>query len=346
MRIAIVVGARPQLIKASPLVTAAERAGHDVEVLHAGQHVDPLMSGRFFAELGLNTPVVTLSIDDPPGAARTDAMQGGLRRELERRGFDHVVVIGDTDATLAGARAAHEATLPLAHVEAGVRSSESDLPEERNRIEVDRIADLLLAPNERAVEQLREESVPGATVVTGDVLRDALDLVPEDLGSEDTATGGSVLLTVHRAANTDDRSRLADIIAAMGTVQGPVFFPVHPRTAGAISAAGISMPDAIERVDPLGYADLVGLERRARVIVTDSGGIQKEAYWLGVPCVTLRERTEWMETVELGWNRLVGADPGAIVDAVRTAVRPSEHPDLYGDGHAATRCIEALERSS
>jgi UDP-GlcNAc3NAcA epimerase len=255
-----------------------------------------------------------------------------------------VLVYGDTNSTLAGAEAAVAAGLPVAHVEAGLRSGDLSMPEERNRITVDRLADLLLAPDERSAATLRSERVPGRIEVVGDVMADAcFRLAPvarersRILELLDVSRGSYVVATIHREANVQPE-RLARIVDGLGRIADRIVFPAHPRTRSRLS----EVPSNVRVVDPLGYLDMAALCSQARVIVTDSGGLQKEAYWYGVPCVTARPSTEWVDTVEVGANVLVDADPEALAAAVAVARMPEERPPLYGDGHASERVAAAL----
>ncbi len=342
MRVLSVVGNRPQFVKSAPLSVALRAASVEEIVVHTGQHYDPELSQVFFEELGLAEPV-NLDLR----TADVDQMRARLEERIDATRPDGVLVFGDTNSTLAGARAAVARAAPVAHVEAGLRSGDLSMPEEHNRIEVDRIADLLLCPDERSAETLRQESVPGRIEVVGDVMYDAcLELAPrarerstalEDLGLE---PGRYVLATIHREANVRPE-RLARILDGLSRLDEPVLFPAHPRTAATIRSEGLSLGHVrISR--PLSYLDFAALASQARVIVTDSGGIQKEAYWYGVPCVTARPSTEWVDTVELGANVLVDDDPDRLVEAVRTAHIPAERPQLYGDGHASERVAAAL----
>ena len=304
-------------------------------MLHTGQHYDPELSQVFFEELGLEEPRYAL------GSAnrRHRGDERGDRRRCSEERPDWVLVYGDTNSTLAGALAAWSAGIPLAHVEAGLRSGDLSMPEERNRIETDRLAQLLLCPDERSRAQLAAEGVPGRAEVVGDVMADAcFALTPvarershalEELGLE---PGGYLLLTIHREANTPANRVSARIAEGIGTLEEPVVFPVHPRTRAALDAGGLELGPHVLQQPPLGYLDLTALASQARVILTDSGGLQKEAYWHGVPCVTLRPSTEWVDTVEAGANVLVDDDPDRLVKAVAEARMPDERPQLYGDG--------------
>ena len=338
------VGNRPQFIKAAPTSVALRERGLDEVVLHTGQHYDPELSQVFFEELGLEEPRYALDLRSADTEEMRVAIAGPLRDEQP----DWVLVYGDTNSTLAGALAAADAGVPLAHVEAGLRSGDLSMPEERNRIETDRLAQLLLTPDERSREQLASEGVPGRAEVVGDVMADACyRLAPvarersralQDLGLE---PGGYLLLTLHREANTR-QPRLGRIAEGIRRIEEAIVFPVHPRTRAALDAEGIDLGPRVLRRPPLGYLDLSALASQARVVLTDSGGLQKEAYWHGVPCVTLRPSTEWVDTVEAGGNVLVDDDPERLLAAVASARMPAEPPQLYGDGRAAARIAEAL----
>ena len=344
MKVFSVVGNRPQFIKAAPTSVALRERGIDEVVLHTGQHYDPELSQVFFEELGLAEPRYALDLR----TADTEAMRAAIAAPLAEERPDWVLVYGDTNSTLAGALAAVDAGVPVAHVEAGLRSGDLSMPEERNRIETDRLAQLLLTPDERSREQLSAEGVPGRAEVVGDVMADAaFSLTPvarersrvlEELGVE---PGGYLLLTIHREANTSPE-RLGRIVEGVNRLEEPLVFPMHPRTREALDLAGLELGPHVVVRPPLGYLDLTALASQARVILTDSGGLQKEAYWHGVPCVTLRPSTEWVDTVEAGANVLVDDDPDRLVKAVAEARMPLERPQLYGDGHAAARIAEAL----
>jgi UDP-GlcNAc3NAcA epimerase len=344
MKVFSVVGNRPQFIKAAPTSAALRERGINEVVLHTGQHYDRELSQVFFEELGLEEPQYALGLR----TADTEAMKEALLPALLDERPDWVLVYGDTNSTLAGALAASEHDISLAHVEAGLRSGDLSMPEERNRIETDRLAQLLLCPDERSREQLAAEGVPGRAEVVGDVMADAcFKLTPvarkrshalEELGLE---PGRYLLLTLHREANAR-QPRLGRIAEGVNSLEEPVVFPVHPRTRAALDAEGIELGSHVLQQPPLGYLDLTALAAKARVILTDSGGLQKEAYWHGVPCLTLRPSTEWVDTVEAGANVLVDDDPERLVKAVSAARMPDERPQLYGDGGAAARIADAL----
>ncbi len=337
------VGNRPQFVKSAPLSIALRDAAIEEAVLHTGQHYDRELSDVFFEELGLPEPAYRLDLH----TADPDAMRPRIREALERERPDWVLVYGDTNSTLAGALAARDAEAPLAHVEAGLRSGDLSMPEERNRIAVDRIASLLLCPDERSSETLAAEGVQGRREVVGDVMYDAcLTLAPiarersSALDRFNVEPGRFLLATVHREANIRPE-RLARIVAGLNRLREPIVFPTHPRTRAVISGLG----SHVQLTEPLGYLDLAALAQQARVILTDSGGLQKEAYWYGVPCVTLRPSTEWIDTVEIGANVLVDDDPDSIEAAVANASIPEERPQLYGDGRASERIATALASS-
>ena len=347
MRVLSVVGNRPQFVKSAPLSVALRGRGIDEVLLHTGQHYDPELSAVFFEELGLPEPDVRLDLHTAEVAAMTAAILEAVRAAKP----DAVLVFGDTNSTLAGARAAVEAGAPVAHVEAGLRSGDLEMPEERNRIEVDRLSNVLFAPDERSRETLVAEGVEGRVEVVGDVMADAtMQFAPiarrrsRLLSELELTPGRYVVATVHREANTRPE-RLARIVDGLNGLTEPVVFPVHPRTSAALERDGLTLHENVLQLAPLGYLDFAALAAQARVIVTDSGGLQKEAYWYGVPCVTARPSTEWVDTVEVGANRLVDDDPDAIAGAIAEARMPDERPVLYGDGRASER-VAAILRDS
>lgn len=339
MRVLTIVGNRPQFIKSAPLSTALRDAGIDEAVLHTGQHYDRELSQVFYDELGLTEPRYQLGLRSSDPAA----MLPGIRGAVEAEHPDWVLVYGDTNSTLAGAQAAD--AVAVAHVEAGLRSFDESMPEERNRVAVDRLAALLLCPDERSASQLASEGVGGVREVVGDVMADAHRLfapiaarrsrILEEVG---VAPGQYLLVTLHREANVTPE-RLARISAGLDRLEEPIVFPIHPRTRAALAAQGAHR---FQPRDPVGYLDFSVLAANARVIVTDSGGVQKEAYWHHVPCVTMRANTEWVDTIEVGANVLVDDDPDALVASVASARFPAQAPPLYGDGHASERIAAAL----
>jgi UDP-GlcNAc3NAcA epimerase len=313
----------------------------DEVVVHTGQHYDRELSQVFFDELELPPPDHTLDLQ----TADVARMEPAIAEVVAAEQPDWVLVYGDTNSTLAGARAAGDTR--LAHVEAGMRSGDLTMPEEHNRIEVDRLAALLLCPDERSAQTLRDEGVEGRVEVVGDVMADAnLKLAPlarersPILAVLEVEPGEYAVATVHREANVRPE-RLARIFEGLGRIDGPVIFPAHPRTA-KVATGRCQPPDNVRLIQPLGYLDFAALASQARVILTDSGGLQKEAYWYGVPCVTMRPSTEWQDTVEVGANVLVDDDPDAIAAAAANAAMPEDRPQLYGDGHAADRIADLL----
>jgi UDP-GlcNAc3NAcA epimerase len=348
MRILSVVGNRPQFIKSAPLSLALRERGAEEIVLHTGQHYDPELSAVFFEELGLDAPAYRLEAGSGSHAEQLARMLPGIERAALDQRPDWVIVFGDTNSTLAGAVAAAKSGFAVGHVEAGLRSFDLAMPEELNRMLVDRLSSLLFCPSEIAVSNLQREGIVDGVRVVGDVMLDAnLRLAPiarersRALAEAGVEPGGYLLATVHREANVRDPV-LGRLVQALNALEDPVVFPQHPRTAAAIEAQGHALRGHVHARPPVGYLDFAALASQARVILTDSGGVQKEAYWYGVPCVTLRENTEWVETVELGWNRLAGTDPDQIVAAANEAKRPEEHPPLYGDGRAADLIADLL----
>jgi UDP-GlcNAc3NAcA epimerase len=346
VKVLSVVGNRPQFIKSAPLSVALRQAGIDEVVVHTGQHYDRQLSQVFFDELGLQEPDYRLEAHSADPAT----MRPGLLDALERERPEWTLVFGDTNSTLAGAHAAAEAGSPVAHIEAGLRSGDWSMPEERNRVEVDRLAALLFCPDEHSRATLETEGVAGRIEVVGDVMADAsMQLAPVARRRSDVLDrfalelGAYVVATIHREANVQP-FRLVRILDGLSRIADPVLFPAHPRTKQAIGANGLSVAPHVRLIEPLGYIDLAALASQARVIVTDSGGLQKEAYWYGVPCVTVRPSTEWIDTVTAGANELVDDDPERLEAAVATAAMPNDRPELYGDGKASVRIAEAIVR--
>ncbi|MGH3024780.1 MAG: non-hydrolyzing UDP-N-acetylglucosamine 2-epimerase [Gaiellaceae bacterium] len=347
MRILSVVGNRPQFVKSAPISLALREQGVNEAVLHTGQHYDPELSAVFFEELELAPPSYRLEAGSGTHAEQLARMLPGIEAAALEEQPRAVLVYGDTNSTLAGALAAAKLRIPIAHVEAGLRSFDRTMPEEVNRVLVDRVSALLFCPAEVAVANLAAEGIEEGVHVVGDVMYDAnVRLAPlarersDALRAAGVEPGRYLLLTLHREANVA-REPLTNLARALAELGEEVVFPAHPRTQAALREHGIDLGNT-HVLPPLGYLDFAALASQARVILTDSGGVQKEAYWYGVPCVTLRTTTEWVETVEAGWNRLVGTDPSAIVTAVREAAPRAERPHLYGDGRAAERIAELL----
>ena len=340
MRVLSVVGNRPQFVKSAPLSVALRDAGIEEVVVHTGQHWDDGLSQVFFEELGLPEPAYRLDLR----TADVDTLTAPIREVVVAERPDTVLVLGDTNSTLAGARAASADGVRVAHVEAGLRSGDLSMPEERARIEVDRAAALLLCPDGRSVETLAAEGVAGRALVVGDVMADAsLRFAPiaRRRIPPPHERGTYVVATVHREANVRP-DRLRRIVDGLSRLDEPVVFPAHPRTASVLRDEVIELGPSVELREPLGYLELASAASQARVIATDSGGLQKEAYWYRVPCVTMRPSTEWVDTVEQGANVLVDDDPDAIEAAVRAAAYPENARPLYGDGRAAERVAAAL----
>jgi UDP-N-acetylglucosamine 2-epimerase (non-hydrolysing)/UDP-GlcNAc3NAcA epimerase len=352
VKILTIVGNRPQFIKAAA-VSGPLRERHEEILVHTGQHYDDSLSHVFFSELGLARPDRELGIGGGTNTSQTARMLSALEPLLDELSPDAALVYGDTNSTLAGALAAAQARVPVVHVEAGMRSFDRTMPEELNRVMSDHLAALLLCPSQTAATNLRNESVDGRVEVVGDVMVDvALRWAPaarDDLASPaayDVEPGAYLLLTVHRAGNVDDPARLGMLVKLIRTLPVPIIFPLHPRTSVRLQDAGLleqlEAIDGLRLTEPLGYVEFSSLVHHARAVVTDSGGVQKEAYLAGVPCVTLRVSTEWVETVEAGWNTVVDLDPPLALAALdRTP--PATRPPLYGDGHAAQRCVEAID---
>jgi UDP-N-acetylglucosamine 2-epimerase len=349
MKIVSVVGARPQFVKAAAM-SRTIRARHEEVLVHTGQHYDYMMSGVFFDGLDLPAPDVNLGVGSGPHGAQTARMLEGIEAVLTAHRPDWLLVYGDTNSTLAGALAAAKLSIPIAHVEAGLRSFDRAMPEELNRVVTDHLSTLLLCPSETAVGNLAAEGITRNVHVVGDVMLDVLREVqgkataraPELLSRLGVTEKGYLVLTVHRSANTDGAAPLEDILKALAALDKPVVFPVHPRTRRIMAEVTGPPPRNVRLIDPLSYVDMLSLVGSARLVLTDSGGLQKEAYWLGVPCLTLRDETEWVETVKAGWNTLVGAEPARIVEAARSIEPPAVRPPLYGDGRAAAQCVDLL----
>ena len=360
MEILSVVGARPQFIKAAPVSRALRGAGHHEYMVHTGQHYDYQMSDIFFDELAIRPPALNLQAGSASHARQTAQMLVGIEEAILEQRPDWVLVYGDTNSTLAGALAAAKLGVPLAHVEAGLRSFNRTMPEEHNRVLTDHCADLLFCPTQTAVDLLAREGITQGVHLVGDTMVDAVRESAALAAARSTVLqqlqlepGGYLLATIHRPYNTDVPATLEAIAAAFGRLEETVVFAVHPRTRARLESLGLGQRLAaaanVRLIDPVGYLDMILLEQNARLILTDSGGIQKEAYIFATPCLTLRPETEWVETVAAGWNKLVYA-PGAeladaLVGAVRDTVWPqTAPPPVFGDGAASGRIVELLAR--
>jgi UDP-GlcNAc3NAcA epimerase len=353
MRVLTVVGARPQFVKAAP-VSRALRVDHTETLVHTGQHYDDAMSAAFFRDLQIPAPDVNLEVGSGSHAEMTAEMLRRLEPVMTSVEPDGVLVYGDTNSTLAAALAAAKVVSDgrrpwLAHVEAGLRSFNPLMPEERNRIVADHLADLSLAPTPTAMGHLAREGLADRAELVGDVMVDAHRWASQRAEDRLPAVAGEhpgyVLVTLHRAENVDRAERLAAWMHELA-VERPVILPLHPRTRQSMKRAGIRAPSNVNVIDPVGYLAMVALEGHAHAIATDSGGVQKEAYLSGVPCITLRNETEWTETVEAGWNRVVGDEPGGLATALADSAfmdRTRPRPELFGDGRTAARIVSALE---
>jgi UDP-N-acetylglucosamine 2-epimerase len=348
VRIVTIIGNRPQFVKAAA-VSRLLRERHDELIVHTGQHYDDELSRVFFEELGIPAPDRELGAGSGTNTEQTARILGALEPVLADLRPGLVLVYGDTNSTLAGALAAAQAGIPVGHVESGMRSFDRSMPEELNRVLTDHASDLLLCSTQTAIDNLAREGVRGETHLVGDVMADVSvafreiaaerSTIAADLGVE---PGAYLVVTAHRAGNVDDPARLERLVELIAALPRPVVFPLHPRTRTRLEAAGLlERLEGLTVVAPLGYLDFLELARHARAILTDSGGVQKEAYLLGVPCVTLRDTTEWVETVEVGWNVLVDLDPEAALAALKRTP-PAERPELYGGGRAAERVRDAV----
>jgi UDP-GlcNAc3NAcA epimerase len=350
MKIVTIIGARPQFIKAA-VISRALREDPSVKeiLLHTGQHYDANMSDIFFSQLDIPEPMYNLEVGSGSHAVQTGLMLRGAEEILLKEKPDWTLVYGDTNSTLAGALASVKLKIPVVHVEAGLRSFNRDMPEEINRIVTDRVSDLLFAPTQTAMKNLEKEGLAGSSIFSGDVMydsvlhfRDRITLDPQAYkihGIPDKY----YLATIHRAENTDNPGNMEKLLAAFSRAEVPVVLPVHPRTRKVISGF-LRMLSNVVMIDPVGYMEMLRLTHGALKVLTDSGGLQKEAYFLGVPCITLRNETEWLETVHDNWNIVTGCDPDRIIHAMRQpfpAVRPRNE---FGDGHAASVIIEALKQ--
>ena len=337
-RVLSVIGARPEIIQAAPVCEALAPLLEEI-LVHTGQHYDDAMSESQILATSLPRPHHNLGIGSRAREEQVDLAQERLEELIAQERPDGVIVRGDTNATLSGARAAAAAGVPLIHVEAGLRSHRHDMPEEYNRIQTDRLAQVLCAPSPGARRNLEAEGAHGEIHVTGDPLCDMLERWRSRV--EPAGNGDYMLATVHRNYNTDTPERLGAVLACLARSPLPVVMPLHPRTRACIDTWGLTAPSNVELIDPVPYTRMLELERGAGAIATDSGGVQREAYLWGVRCVTLREETEWTDTVEAGWNTVVGVDPDAFAAALQSPL-PSERPAIFGDGHAAMRIAEVV----
>ncbi len=351
MKMATVVGARPQFIKAAP-VSRVLRQTHQEILIHTGQHYDPNMSEIFFAELHIPRPDYNLGVGSGRHGEQTGAILKAVEEVLIQERPDALLVYGDTNSTLAGALAAAKLHIPVIHIEAGLRSFNRSMPEEINRVLADHISSLLLCPTTAAVQNLAQEGITAGVYRNGDVMYDAF-LYNRELSRTHSTVLKRVglkpkayfLCTIHRAENTDEPARLKEILTALGQIQVPILLPLHPRTHKTIREQRLEglIGSRVRILDPVGYLDMIALEAGAAKILTDSGGVQKEAYFAEVPCITLREETEWTETVATGWNRLAGAKAEAILQALHEAEPQAQHPGIFGQGDAAEAFVRILD---
>ena len=353
MKFVSIVGARPQFIKAAPLSKALRSAGHKEILLHTGQHYDDEMSAVFFRDLQIPEPDYNLGIGSGSHGYQTGKMLIEIEKVLLSEKPDWVIVFGDTNSTLAGALAATKLRIPIAHVEAGLRSFNREMPEEHNRVLTDHCSDLLLCPTQTAVENLHREGITTGVHLVGDIMYDAVLQFAEIARRHSTILNDLslqpkkfLLATIHRPANTDNPHNLKNILHAFAQINETIIFPVHPRARKKMAETGLSddftaCPN-IRLINPVGYLDMLVLEQNARVILTDSGGVQKEAYFFKTPCVTLRDETEWIETVKSGWNTLVGSDPALIINAVQNAKPGANDDTFFGNGNAKEKIIRLL----
>jgi UDP-N-acetylglucosamine 2-epimerase (non-hydrolysing) len=350
VKIISVVGARPQFVKLAPIHHAAKAAGVEHVIVHTGQHYDPMLSDVFFEDLGIGTPDVHLGVGSGSHGVQTGAMLSALDAVFDEHRPDWVLVYGDTNSTVAAALSAVKMHIPVAHLEAGLRSFNRRMPEEHNRVMTDHAADLLLAPTQVAVEHLEREGLGERTVLVGDVMTDVLfDVRDRVAGRTSTllaefglGEGAYYLATIHRAENTDDPARLAQVVSALAGLDKPVILLAHPRVVAKAAAHGIDLTQgSLLARAPLAYPDLVAAAGASAGVVTDSGGLQKEAFLLRVPCTTVRTETEWVETIDLGWNVLANTAE-EIAAGVTRPRPPATEVAPYGDGNAAERVIAVL----
>jgi UDP-GlcNAc3NAcA epimerase len=349
MKIVSVVGARPEFIQATP-VSHALREHHREILVHTGQHYDYRMSQTFFDQLEISAPDYSLEVGSGLHGRQTAEILSRLEQVLIDERPDLVIVRGDTNSTLAGALAAGKLHIPVAHIEAGERSFDRRMPEEINRVVVDHVADLHLCASQLAVRRLAAEGITRSAHWVGDVMLDAtLHYLPiarrksNVLERLDLEPSKYSLVTIHRAANTDNPVRLRQVVEVLNRARETIVFPVHPRTRKALGEIGADFMTHVRLIEAVGYFDMLLLEEHARLIATDSGGVQREAYFLGIPCLTLRDETEWVETVEAGWNKVVGTEPSRVIDAWFDFTPPRERPPLFGDGTAARRIAKLLD---
>jgi UDP-N-acetylglucosamine 2-epimerase len=349
-KIISVVGARPQFIKAKLLVDGLKEKGIDHALVHTGQHYDYEMSKIFFDELTIPRPRYNLNVGSHTPGKQLSLIIERLEKVLLKEKPEIVIAYGDTNSTLAAALTAVKLQITLCHVEAGLRSYNRTMPEEINRVVTDHLSDILFCPSQTAVNNLAKEGISDGVHLVGDIMYDLL-LQFKDIASKDSkilsrlklVPKNYLLATLHRPANADSATNIKRILRAFKEINQHIVLPLHPRTLRTLKKNAIKLPPCVQLIKPVGYLDILTLEKNARIIITDSGGVQKESYWLGVPCVTLREETEWLETVKNGWNVLVGSDPDRLVEEIRRIKLPKKRPQLYGDGHTTPRIVNYLK---
>lgn len=350
IKIITILGARPQFIKAAAVSAVFKDSVNEI-LVHTGQHYDPNMSEVFFDELNIPKPKYHLNVGSGSHGAMTGAMLIAIEEVLIEEKPDFVMVYGDTNSTIAGALAASKMLIPVIHVEAGLRSFNKVMPEEQNRILTDHISELLFVPTQTAIENLKNEGITKGVHLVGDVMFDGIlhfkKIAQEKstiLSSLNVAEKEFILCTIHRAENTNDINRLKAIFNALNASEEKIILPLHPRTLKYVTDYGITISEHVRIIEPIGYLDMVRLESAAKKILTDSGGVQKEAFFLGVPCITMRDETEWVETVENGWNCIVGANEDKIKDAILNFHPESPRKDYFGQGDAVGKMIEIIKR--
>ncbi len=350
MKIVTIIGARPQFVKASVISKALRQAGHTEILVNTGQHYDDNMARIFFEEMGIPKPDYDLGVGSGTHASQTASSLVGIETILMKEKPDFIIVFGDTNATLAGALAAAKLHIRIAHIEAGLRSYNRDMPEEINRIVTDVLSDLLFVPTPVAVDNLQKEGIAKGIHIVGDVMVDALQtytriadqksIVLSELGLEKAKF---VLMTIHRPSNADLDERMLAIMAEISRIDAPVIFPLHPRSRNRVERLLNQVNGNIRIIDPVGYLDMMMLEKYAQLIITDSGGVQKEAYLHKTPCLTVRGESEWVETLQDGWNYLVGDDLTLISKLAKDFPTPTKWSPHYGEGNASAKIVSLLE---
>lgn len=352
-KVCSIVGARPQFIKALPLSRELRKCFNEI-LIHTGQHYDYRMSSIFFEELQIPEPDYNLNIGSGNHGYQTGTMIAAIEEVLLKEVPDLIIVYGDTNSTLAGALAAVKLHIPVAHIEAGLRSFNKKMPEEINRILTDQVSSWLFTPSGVAVKNLCNEGIKENVFTVGDIMYDSV-LICRELAKQKKEKSSKnfpniddyYLATIHRAENTDNIQRLSAIIRIYGLADKQIVLPLHPRTKERIIKNNLIIPPNVIITEPVGYLDMINLMGNAGFILTDSGGVQKEAYYLGIPCITLRDETEWVETVDAGWNFLTGIDEGKIISVLnaRKDIEKKYHPDLYGDGKTAEKIVSVLQNN-